>query len=775
MRDITPVISNPWFITLTNRWNETFHLEIINLSNFILGLTAALVGGVIFVQSIRREEKEVEPVHRAIAAPSIQWNYIAPRLIGALLLFGALLAQLGNHDFSSVSIIFWLASLLTFSLLFWKREHDSSADLRLNLDWLDGAWMFLLFALGIGIGAYLLRDIPTYLIPDEGSFWETARSIATKEYQPSFFDFGVYSFPVASSIFQGWVARLTGINLWGWRFSSVLAASLSIYPLYMLARELFNRRLAIAACVVMIANPYYLAFARLGYNNSQSLFPVLLAVYFLVIGLRGKRFFYLWLAGLSAGLGFYTYFSSWLGLIVVVTMLVMRPFNEKKNFRSALPAILVVLAGWLVVVLPRIVYGLSGDLDTSLYYKVLETSFVSGFYGRATFGEMAINQVATWKVGQTEVFFSVPYYGIFLVRGLVRSIAALFVPDLYRDHFIVSELLGPGNSLFFIFGLGIAIFNARKTRYLVLNLWFWLGLIFLSALGAFPPRPTHMVAMIPAMSLLTALGLTVSLEAIIGRIPFLQIRRILFERIATGFTLCILVLMGCSVYFKQMPLEYTADFDRVASWLARKASGPSTLVFVEETPSPHDAAYQGQTKLTGHYVLSVTPAELQTIPGAIKERDFMVFVDADNETNGIIPALEALFPQANSQKISNSAGTALGFVVSNMPIEVKWNINLSDGLRDLWASPARFFILVSIFMAVCMAFIALAKNWRVLEAEPSTQNMAVQTYQYEKQTRWPALEIEFRLHIRIPRPVKNEPRPPESAANDSDPSGQQPS
>jgi 4-amino-4-deoxy-L-arabinose transferase-like glycosyltransferase len=121
--------------------------------------------------------------------------------------------------------------------------------------------------LGIAMGAYALHDIPSVMVQDEGAFWENARAIALKQFQPVFFDSGVYTFPVASTILQGWLMRLFGVTVWGWRFASVLMGVAAVIPLYLLGKEWLGRRVAIVTCILMLANPYFLSFARLGYNN----------------------------------------------------------------------------------------------------------------------------------------------------------------------------------------------------------------------------------------------------------------------------------------------------------------------------------------------------------------------------------------------------------------------------------------------------------------------------------------------------------------------------
>jgi 4-amino-4-deoxy-L-arabinose transferase-like glycosyltransferase len=101
----------------------------------------------------------------------------------------------------------------------------------------------------------------------------------------------------------------------------VIAGVFVVIPLYLLAKEWFGRVVAIVACVLMIANPYFISFSRLGYNNSQSLFPITLSIYFFALAARKGSYFYLWWSGLVAGFGFYTYSAT---LIVPIILCFVR-------------------------------------------------------------------------------------------------------------------------------------------------------------------------------------------------------------------------------------------------------------------------------------------------------------------------------------------------------------------------------------------------------------------------------------------------------------------
>ena len=155
--------------------------------------------------------------------------------------------------------------------------------------------------------------------------------------------------------------RLFGVNIWGWRFASVLAGTFTVIPLYLLAREWFDRRVAIVAALIMVSSPYYLSFARMGYNNSQALFPVVFSLYFWSLGYRQNSTLYYWLAGLAAGLGFYTYPAAWLGLVTIVIVMLLLTAIRRIKFPQAIFIIFIFLIASGITAGPRLIYGASSQ------------------------------------------------------------------------------------------------------------------------------------------------------------------------------------------------------------------------------------------------------------------------------------------------------------------------------------------------------------------------------------------------------------------------------
>ena len=663
-----------------------------NPVNIMLGLL--LIGLSTLVYSRLFSSNDGSQNTQELVINDTNWPFLKKFLPWGIVNFGIymlVMTQLARHQYSNLLVWSWLATILIFTILIWKSEKKTQLKSDSSITNIDGIWMLALFAFAVASGSYLLNDLPAGWVPDEGSFWMEAKLIALGEIKPPFFDFGVYSFPVSSNILQGWIMRWAGINIWGWRFASVLPAAMTTIPLYLLAHELFDRRVAIASNVMMIVNPYFLAFARLGYNNSQALFPVTLCIYFLILGFRRNRRFYLWLAGLTAGFGFYTYFAAWLGLAVIIIIVSLPLLRGKKN----IVPLVIIIAGALAVLLPRLLYGMSSDTPIALHFKIWETIPINAFYGQSIFGEDRINQTSLFMVdNQVRLFYDLPLYGIMFLRGIVLSTAVLFDPIVNFDHHIIFGLTGPGSSIFFILGLGASLANFKKIQYLVPLIWFFTGFFFLGVLTSFPPRPTHLVVIIPAMSLISAIGLVSFLDAITNTIPGELNTTVRWKKTATASVLLIITIMSFFQFFFLTHYIYfpPTETDYI-SWLGRKTPA-SAKFFIIDNFATHSSLDEILLFLSQHQSTTLTRVDPKADPSQLKTwKNFIAFVDLDGGKE-LADWIASKIPAANVQAAYVPGQRLRGYVVTDMQIDPSIDIGLSYGLKDLWNSPTRNILIV---------------------------------------------------------------------------------
>lgn len=679
---------------LTNNWNKAFHLDLKNPANILVGLfliaLALIIYNGLFASSSgsNKQESSISSGERDL----LSWKKHLLWLIASLSIYAVVMLLLAYHQYSPLFLGIWLVCIMSFTYAFWKNENQNMFKAGNLLTYVDGAWMLTLFAFAIATGSYLLNDLPAGWIPDEGPFWTMGRDIALGEITPPFFDFGVFSFPVASSILQGQIMRWAGVNMWGWRFASVLPAALTVFPLYLLGCELFDRRVAIAANVIMIVNPYFLAFSRLGYNNIQSLLPVTLSIYFLVVGIRKNSYFYFWLAGLAAGFGFYTYFAAWLGLVVLITTLIFFPLIHGAISRKSLITLGIVLAGTFSVFLPRALYNLSSDTPGLLHLKIWESALINTFYGNHVFGAERMAQARVFMMNdQVGIFYDPSLYGILIWRGIIRSSAVLFDPIGYSDHSIFLGLAGPVSSGFFVLGLGIALANFKKIQYFIPTTWFLIGFFFLGVLTSLPPRPTHMVAIIPAMAFVSAIGLTSVVDAVTKATEQVQREKILlWRKVATASALAIIAILGLFQFFFMLPYAYFPPHaDDYISWLGRQISQPANIYLVDHYSTLRNPASEGLLKLSLHSVSFLKRSELDSHPDQLKTWDNFVAFVGPQTGKDYAEWIARNIPDSHLQPAYVPGKRLRGYIITDLQVNTTLDISLFNGLKSVWNSPAR--------------------------------------------------------------------------------------
>jgi 4-amino-4-deoxy-L-arabinose transferase-like glycosyltransferase len=702
-------------IPAADDWNILYRLEIVNLSNVLAALPYFVVGVILCAWVILPSSWKETFVNWSARWPAwraTRWGKQISTLLVATGLMAYLLVQLGKHQqgYLPVYPFIWIIALVLFTLVIWNFDRDNKVNLSLELNSVDILWLLAILVVGLAIGTYVLNDIPAILIPDEGAFWENARAIALKQFRPVFFDSGVYTFPVASSIYQGWIMRLFGVNLWGWRFSSVLAGVAALVPLYLLGKEWFGRRVAVASAALMLANPYFLSFARLGYNNSQSLLPVTLAVYFWAIGSRKGSYFYLWLAGLTAGLGFYTYSAVWIGLVTLVLGIVYLRLLKQISWKQSFIVLALILLAWGLAFAPRLAYTASGEMKEGLVYKVLETSFFSVFYARTYYADQDLAQ--TMPLIESDrypaIFYEPLIYSELLTRGWVRTLLAMFDPHLVGEHFLVSPLAGVITPVFLAIGFFLFLRRWKQSRFGLPLIWFVTGLIFLSIIAAFPPRHTHMVSLIPVIALISGAGLCAVVEALTEYLParFIPFRAGLLSVLIAVASLVILY-SGVKRYFVTMPETYPPSFEDYVSWVAWQTEQPIEIVYIGRSDVPHRVAYLINTRMVPHTYLTVDLNAFS--PREHLNSDLPTVLFWETSTKEGLPHLERV-PASFSAPVvfRNKDGYVLGYATTNSAdISLELRSGFSSGWSSLINTPVwniLLVLLIAIFLVVIFGF-----------------------------------------------------------------------
>ncbi|HSL46531.1 MAG TPA: glycosyltransferase family 39 protein [Anaerolineales bacterium] len=690
-------------------WNSLYRLEIDNYNNVYLALPYFAGGAflcALIVMPLSWKNPFTNWTIPFLPRESADWKSID--VVVGIACMSFLLIQLGKHLYTPIYLVIWLISICAFARIFLKWDRSIQSDLSLGISYLDLFWIAGLLLLGFSVGSFALQDVPIAVIPDEDPFWQTAYAIALNHQDLAFFDTGVFTFPAASSIFQSWILRMFGANLWAWRFSSVIAGVSVIVPLYLLTKEWFGRSVAVVTCILMVANPYFLAFSRLGYNNSQSLFPVTLCIYFFALAARKGSYFYLWLSGLAAGLGFYTYFATWLSLVVLGTSILYLWFLKEISLKHSLTALGVILFGWGVAFVPRILYGLSGTQRELLVYKIFETVFFNAYYGRVYYGEAdLINTLPLIHIGeQHRLFFDPVIYGELMYRGMVRTFLAMFNPYVVSNHFLVTGLAGVITPVFFLIGIVVCLRYGKQLRFGLPALWLLGGMIFLSAISAFPPSQTHFVSTIPALALVSGAGLVAVTdrltELLFSHRAFLQT---MARNALLTMTAFAILYSGYQRYFVTMPVIYRPSFENIALWMMRRTERPVNFVYLGSARKAHRIVQLLHTSDVSHPYRSATID--QFVPGdETIYAPTIIFIESQGTED--IPLLQKPPPGYRQIAVYHGAGgEIIGYAMTNTSYDLEPDSGFGEGIRSLVERPVRYILAALIVMLVLFGFLAL--------------------------------------------------------------------
>lgn len=169
--------------------------------------------------------------------------------------------------------------------------------------------VLLLVGAAFWLRAWRAGSFPHILSGDEGSVgltgWEFVQGQRDNPLSLAWFSFPALYFWIVS-----WFQLLLGRSIEAIRWSSALAGALSIGALYVCARQLFGRTLALAASAWLSAFHLHVFFGRVAYNNVWDGLLFTIAIAGLWIGWRdGRRWGFL-VAGLASGFSLYFYVTA---------------------------------------------------------------------------------------------------------------------------------------------------------------------------------------------------------------------------------------------------------------------------------------------------------------------------------------------------------------------------------------------------------------------------------------------------------------------------------
>ena len=282
--------------------------------------------------------------------------------------------------------------------------------------------------------------------------------------------------------------RLLGPTIVGLRLAPALAGVLTVPALYLLARELFDRRVAVISAAYLAVYHYAVHYSRLGLNNVLDPLLAVLTFYFLSVGLRSRRATWFALAGVSLGLEQYFYMGSRAVPLVVVAFVAWLAWRERGFWLAYRWPLLVLVGAFLVTGWPLFVFFARHPND--FMARVMQLGIVqSGWLAREAERLQRSQASLLWQ------------------QFAKTALAFHFYPDPAPFYRPGQPLLDFVSAVPFTFGLAYSMARFRERHHALLVLWFGAVLVFGGVLLENPPSSQRLVLTAVPVSVFLALGL----------------------------------------------------------------------------------------------------------------------------------------------------------------------------------------------------------------------------------------------------------------------------
>ncbi|HVF24908.1 MAG TPA: glycosyltransferase family 39 protein [Anaerolineales bacterium] len=529
-------------------------------------ILAAVVG---FVFSMRALEKspftpEETDTLKPVLSPAISWMVVIGLVTISVIYVVDTVETVETDRFAAAA---WVAAIILSLILVWRRSNaqTSIADqntlrgkLRVN--------RFEIIILSIVlIMAFLVRTIDLSAHPypwsgDEASIGMEGRRILNGEIT-NLFDTGWSIQPNWSFVPTAITEMILGENILAVRLTSVIAGTLSVLFVYLLARQLFNPSIALMAAAFLATLPYNVHFSRIGVNNIIDGLMSSLLFWLIAKALQKGDVRYYYSAGLLGGLCIYTYAGTRLALMIGVLIFLFVIIRQRGYLSSRWEHLIAFFAGLVIsmapqaaffIKYPHIFMGRLGQEGILFNGWLAQRSIQTG----QSAAEILINQFTR----TTLVFIASPAPGNFLNSP---------VPYL--------TVLG---SVIFLLGMGYSLAYMFETRYFILLVWFWAVVFLGGVLTLNPPANTRLLMTSPVAAIFMALGTFKVVE-------YLQKFRLRPERASALIFLAVVSMVSyqninfymgeyrTKMYFENANGEYAME----ASLLARDL-GEDYLIYI---------------------------------------------------------------------------------------------------------------------------------------------------------------------------------------------------
>lgn len=349
---------------------------------------------------------------------------------------------------------------------------------------IDALAIGFLLAFSLSIRVYRLHDVPLEFMCDEADNLHDALRIL---YGPGIPLFG-YDWkpqPALCAHMLAWWTAVAGSGMATSRMLGVLISTAAVVALYVVGKRLVPRASAAAAASMLACNPWCLNFSRTAWENIHICFYTLCSIYVVYRALETDRWRWYVFAGFWSTLGFLSYFSGRLILLIAVLSILVSIPMEREKWRLRLTGAALLVLAFLVFSAPQLVdmYRHWGAYD-----RRTDTIAIWNHYNKQAGWMGLVSRVGEQLQDSLFAFF------------VGKNNSARYAP-LHRP------LLSPFAVPFMGIGMLVALFRWR--RWMVVWIAFLVPWLLTQGLANGAPDGARMIGLLVPAFLFVALGLSV--------------------------------------------------------------------------------------------------------------------------------------------------------------------------------------------------------------------------------------------------------------------------
>jgi hypothetical protein len=561
----------------------------------------------------------------------------------------AIRLQIGG-DFVGITPLIWSLGCVALVAAAWPQElgalrawlHTHTIELR--------CVVALTFAAGV-LRFWRLGAVPNIINGDEGLIGVWAQDIGHAS--------GTLTTPFAAmdgvgtiylAVMQG-VFTLLGPTTFALRLLPAIAGTLAIPATYLLTRSLLGVRAAWVAASLLALSHVHIHFSRtvaVSYIYATLFVP--LALYFLLSGLERRSSLRLTLAAVMVGIHINIYVDGWVWLVLLGLLLAAWAVVDRHRIWASrgLLAYFGLVTG--LIMAPMVIWGFQSP-DAFSSRLAVDGTFSSGW--------LAHEAVATGN------------HPVWIVAELFAFALGTFTLHPFADFYgIRVPTLDPVTGVLWVIGLALALWRTRSPRMLLLNGWFWGGVVALGVV-TIPPSTYHyrLLVVLPAACILAALALETACNWL-ARLPLVATLQHPYARDVGIGTLVVLILiigrLNFATYYETFASScvYHGPATRQAGLLGNALHPLPRDTTVVVLPNEYGFRYGPQLSvdfLSGRMTIRNIDAPL----GAVRPSEFTgelvggLVVAAVPERRAELTQVRAWFPDGVQQSILDCGKEAL--------------------------------------------------------------------------------------------------------------------